>query len=220
MGNWLEKLIGDTRGRLLALLRRSRQTVSELARVVGISDNAVRGHLAALERDGMVAEAGVRRSTGGKPAQEYDLTREAEELFPKAYAFVLGELIRVLEHERGPDGAAAMMREVGRRAAAACADAGGDLEGRVEAAAAMLRSLGGDVEVKRTDSGWRLQGYGCPLSGVVADHPEACALAQALVEEITGRRVAECCEREGRPRCGFEAPAGSSRERPARKRKS
>ena len=27
--------------------------------------------------------------------------------------------------------------------------------------------------------------------------------AQALVEEITGRPVAERCDREGRPRCGF-----------------
>lgn len=207
MGNWLEKLIGETRGRLLALLRRSRQTVGELAGAVGISDNAVRGHLAALERDGMVEEAGVRRSTGGKPAQEYELTREAEELFPKAYALVLGELLGVLEERQGRAEAVALMREVGRRAAAR-ADGAGGLEARLETAATVLRSLGGELEVMRTSGGWRLQGHGCPLSGIVADHPEACALAQALVEEVSGRRVVECCEREGRPRCAFFVPAG------------
>ena len=43
-----------------------------------------------------------------------------------------------------------------------------------------------------------------PLSAVTAGRPEVCALAQALVEEITGRPVTECCDREGRPRCAFQ----------------
>jgi len=54
------------------------------------------------------------------------------------------------------------------------------------------------------DGGWRLKGYGCPLSAVTAGRPEVCALAQALVEEITGRPVTECCDRGARPRCGFQ----------------
>jgi hypothetical protein len=62
---------------------------------------------------------------------------------------------------------------------------------------------GGDLEVRETGEGWRLQGYGCPLSAVTGRRPEVCALAQALVEEITGRPVADCCDRDGRPRCGF-----------------
>jgi predicted ArsR family transcriptional regulator len=73
----------------------------------------------------------------------------------------------------------------------------------VAVAAATLRSLGGDVEVQRGDQGFTLQGYGCPLSAVTAKHPEVCELARALVEEITGGPVAECCERNGRPRCRF-----------------
>ena len=71
------------------------------------------------------------------------------------------------------------------------------------AAAAALESLGGDVDVERTDAGWQLHGYGCPLASVTAKHPEVCALAQALVAEITGRPVTEHCDRTGRPRCGF-----------------
>ncbi len=45
-----------------------------------------------------------------------------------------------------------------------------------------------------------LQGYACPLSAVTAKHPQVCALARALVEEITGEPVTECCERGDRPR--------------------
>ncbi|HJR34575.1 MAG TPA: hypothetical protein VJ817_06480, partial [Gemmatimonadales bacterium] len=59
-------------------------------------------------------------------------------------------------------------------------------------------------EVQRTDAGWRLQGFGCPLSSVTASRPEVCALAQSLVQSITGRPVTECCDRSGRPRCAFE----------------
>lgn len=209
--NWMERLVGGTRARLLVLLRRSTQTVGDLAAAVGISDNAVRSHISALQRDGVVEEAGVERSTGGKPAQLYALTREGEELFPKAYALVLGELVRLLEEQEGRDGAVALLREVGKRAAAAGAGAGagadGAAESRVVAAADALRELGGDLEVQPTDSGWRLRGYGCPLSGVVGRHPELCALVQAIVEEVTGLPVTECCEREGRPHCAFHVSA-------------
>ena len=103
------------------------------------------------------------------------------------------------------------MRAVGRRVASSTG-APPDLDGRVAVAAAALRSLGGDVEVQRTERGYLLQGYACPLSAVTAQHPEVCALARALVEEITGEPVVECCDRRERPRCAFrveEPPAES-----------
>lgn len=37
--------------------------------------------------------------------------------------------------------------------------------------------------------GYLLKGYSCPLSAVTARHPQVCALASALVEDITGRPV-------------------------------
>src|SRR3954469_18722303 len=87
------------------------------------------------------------------------------------------------------------------------ATAAGGTEARVTPAAAALRSLRGDLELIPAEGGWRLKGYGCPLSAVTAGRPEVCALAQALVEEITGRPVTECCDRGTRPRCGFQVAA-------------
>jgi predicted ArsR family transcriptional regulator len=202
MSSWLQRLFGDTRVEMLRLLRRSRQTITSLADALRLTDNAVRTHVAALERDGIVEPAGIQRGTGGKPARIYELTAEGEELFPKAYALVLAGLVEEIARTEGAERATALLRSVGRQVAGSVArpDDAGE---RVQAAAAALRGLGGDLEVRRTEDGWRLQGYGCPLSAVTARRPEVCALAQALVEEITGRSVAECCEREGRPRCGF-----------------
>jgi predicted ArsR family transcriptional regulator len=202
MTNWVERLTGETRATLLNLLRRSRQTITALADALGLTDNAVRTHMAALERDGIVEQVGMQRDTGGKPARVYGLTGEGEELFPKAYALVLSELVEEIARADGWERATALLRAVGRRVASS-ATAPADRESRVALAAAALRGLGGDVEVQRTEQGYMLQGYGCPLSAVTTKHPQVCALAQALVEEITGQSVTECCERIGRPRCRF-----------------
>jgi predicted ArsR family transcriptional regulator len=209
MPNWVERFAGETRAQLLGLLRRSRQTITALADSLGLTDNAVRTHVAALERDGMVKQVSTQRDTGGKPARVYALTNEGEELFPKAYALVLGQLVDEIARVEGWDRAAGLLRAVGRRVGSGAA-APSDLQGRVAVAAAALRGLGGDVEIQRTERGYELQGYGCPLSAVTAEHPQVCALAQALVEEITGQPVIECCDQSERPRCRFriedEAP--------------
>ena len=58
-----------TRGRLLALLREGAFTVDDLARRLGLTDNAVRFHLGSLEAAGAVHRHGVRKPPGaGKPA--------------------------------------------------------------------------------------------------------------------------------------------------------
>jgi predicted ArsR family transcriptional regulator len=208
--NWMERVLGGTRVQLLSLLRRSRRSINELAAAAGITDNAVRTHVAAMQRDGMVQSAGVERATGGKPAQLYEITPEAEELFPKAYSLVLSSLIQLLEEREGRDETVRLLREVGSRAGAVQGVAWGDAGARVRAAADVLERLGGDVEVERSETGWTIRGYGCPLSAVVAEHENTCALAEALVSEITQLPVRECCDREGRPRCAFQIGAGGA----------
>lgn len=202
MSSWLERLTGETRADLLHLLRRSPRTITELADALGLTDNAVRTHIASLERDGIVTHVGTERATGGKPARLYALSTDGEELFPKAYAFVLGGLLEEIAKADGWERATALLSEVGRRAAAA-AEHTGDAESRVVSAATAFRQLGGDVEVQPIEQGWQLQGFGCPLAAVSARHPQVCALARALIAEITGLPVTECCERGGRPQCRF-----------------
>lgn len=203
MINWLARLTGETQARLLGLLRRSRRSITSLAEALGITDNAVRTHIAALHRHGIVADVGAQRDTGGKPARLYALTREGEELFPKAYAVVLARLVEEIVRTQGRQRAVALLRAVGAQVAAT-APGGANLRARVDAAAGVLRGLGAEVDVEKSGNGWRLKGYGCPLSAVTAGQPEMCELGRALVEEVTGAQVAECCQRGDHPRCGFE----------------
>ena len=203
MPTWLDRLLGETQARLLGLLRRSRQTITSLADALGLTDNAVRMHIAALHRDGIVEQVGTLRETGGKPARLYGLTSQGEELFPKAYALVLGKLVAEIVRTQGRDRAIKLLRAVGAQVAAG-APRGTNAKRRTDAAAQVFRDLGTDMEIEKTTDGWRLHGYGCPLSAVTAGHPELCELGKALVEEVVGEPVTECCQRGEHPRCGFE----------------
>ena len=64
---WERRFAASTRGQLLALLRRANRTVEELADTLNVSENAVRVHLTALERDGLVRQRGAARGGQAGP---------------------------------------------------------------------------------------------------------------------------------------------------------
>jgi predicted ArsR family transcriptional regulator len=204
-----KRLLESTRGQIVSLLRRSARTVEELARSLGLTDNAVRNHLATLERDGIVRQDGVRRVPGaGKPAVLYEVPPEAEPLFSRAYPPVLAAVVDVLVDELPADRSDALLREVGRRLArGAGGQAAGSLEERARAAAAVLNALGGEVDVVVADGALRLQGHGCPLSAAVARRPQVCRAVETLVTEVVGAPVRECCRHGARPCCAFAVDA-------------
>src|SRR4051812_15500662 len=91
------RFLETTRGQVVKLLRRGARTIEELAAAVGLTDNAVRNHVTALERDGMVRSVGIRRTAGaGKPAVLYELHPDADALLSSAYAPVLEAAIAEL----------------------------------------------------------------------------------------------------------------------------
>jgi predicted ArsR family transcriptional regulator len=201
---WDERFFASTRGRVVALLRRGRRTVDELAHALDLTDNAVRAHLAALERDGLVRQEGVRRGAG-KPAFAYALTAEAERLFPKAYGTVLHRLLDVLGERLPPAELEAALREVGRRLASGRPLPAGDRRARIAGATALLGELGGLADVEEGNETVVIRGLDCPLAAAVPRHPEVCRLAEALLTELVGAPVTELCEREP-PRCRFVVP--------------
>lgn len=196
----------STRGRIVAILRGAPRTVDELAAALGLTDNAIRPHLVALERDGMVRQRGSRRGEGaGKPAVVYELHPDAEPLLSRAYAPVLGALLEVLSAQLPPREMRRVLRETGRRLAVAIGGrATGDLASRARAAAAVLTALGGEVEVEQRRGSVTLRGSACPLATAVRRSPVVCAAVESLVGEVSGAAATECCNREDRPHCCFE----------------
>jgi predicted ArsR family transcriptional regulator len=210
--NLSTRFLQTTRGRIVSLLRRGARTVEEIASAVGLTGNAIRVHLATLERDGLVRSEGVRRGLGaGKPAALYEITPDAEAFFSRAYAPALGALLDELAEKVPAEQRAALMSGVGRRLAAkAGRPPAGDLDTRVEAAAALLTSLGGAAAVERRDGVLEICGCaGCPLSAATAHGADLCQAVETLLSDFIGAPVAECCERGERPRCRFSTPAAA-----------
>jgi predicted ArsR family transcriptional regulator len=193
---------------MVTLLRGTTKTVNQLAEELELTDNAVRAHLLSLERDGLIKQSGIQRGTR-KPHFAYELTGEAENLFPKAYDALLNQLITVLKGRLKAETLKEVLREVGRSLAGnQSSDAKvGDLEGRAGKALIALEAIGGAAHLEKEGEKIFIRSGSCPLASAVTEHPEVCQLAEALLAEITGTKVQEECDRTGAPRCAFEVSA-------------
>jgi predicted ArsR family transcriptional regulator len=182
-------------------------TADELAEALGLTDNAVRAHLATLERDGFVQARGERRDGRvGKPATLYQISPDAEPLFSKAYLPLLTTLLAALGERLSAKELAGLLADVGGRLAAGTAHPSGDLSQRVQAGSTLLNQLGGLSSVEEVEAGVRylIQSRGCPVGVAVKERPEVCEAIVALISELTGASVRSCCARTGRPSCCFE----------------
>lgn len=200
---WDRRFFASTRGQVVSLLRRGRRTVEELAQALGLTDNAVRSHLSALERDGLVRQGGLQRGPS-RPAYAYELTPDAERLFPKPYGAVLAQLLDVLGTRMPPAELEAALREVGHKLAASHPPPTGTPRERVDRALWLLGELGGLADGEERDGCFVIQGYSCPLAAAAAIEPGTCKLAETLLADVTGLPVTERCEHGDDPRCRFE----------------
>lgn len=199
---WHQQFFLSTRGRIVLLLRRASATVDELARALHLTDNAVRAHLVTLERDGLVCQAGVRRGSS-KPAQMYDLTPEAEQIFPKAYGPVLRSLLDALTASLSPTQLVEVIQCAGQRLATQWSIPSEEWRARLRFAVDIFNQLGGLTDLEELPESAVIRSATCPLAAVVPDHPEVCRLAQAFLSAIIGVPVEEHCAREPAATCVF-----------------
>ena len=113
---WDRSFLESSQGRIIVLLRQGSRTIEELSTALGLTGNAVRSHITALERNGFVVPAERRRTTR-KPAQVYAIRPEAEQRLSKAYAPVLAGLLQILARKMDPAELRGLMREVGEQLA-------------------------------------------------------------------------------------------------------
>ncbi|CAN5903718.1 hypothetical protein BH11GEM1_BH11GEM1_19600 [soil metagenome] len=205
---WWQRQFGKTtRGRVVALLRRGQRSVEELAEALGITDNAVRGQLATLVREGVVESVGIRRDGAvGKPATLYGIAPSASSLFSSAYAPVLSALLVELGAKMSSRQLEALLRGAGRRLASTLPSLA-TFDERARASAAFLTGLGAEADLVQTSAGYEIRGHGCPLADAVAACPTTCHAVEELLSEITSVSVMEKCDRSDQPRCHFFIPS-------------
>lgn len=190
---------------VLDLIRRGERTVNALAERLRISDNAVRLHLVALERDGLLRKSGmVRSGSAGQPAVEYVITPEGEQALSSAYPAALAALAAAAGERLDPRTRRALFLDAGRNLAVTMSgrDAG-SLQERAERCAELIDSLGGRAELATSRGSVILQGAGCPLASAVRAEPATCYLIESLLETHTGVKAEQLCDHGDRPACRF-----------------
>lgn len=198
------RFFASTRGRIVALLRRKKRTVNELAAELELTDNAVRAQLLSLERDGLIRQSGIERGRR-KPHFSYELTQDADRLFPNAYDTVLGLLLSAIKEKLPHEQLQEVLSEVGNRAAELAGLSNEvDLYARAQKAVEVLEALGGAPHLEQRDGKVIIRSTSCPLARAVEAHPESCHIAEALVSRITGAEVRERCTKTAPPCCSFE----------------
>jgi predicted ArsR family transcriptional regulator len=198
-------LFDTTRGKLLLLLCEGQRTVNELMEALGVTDNAVRAHLANLQEDGLVRAVGLRPGTR-KPHVDYELTPKARRLFPQAHEQVLVALVNLLRERLPAEQVGALFKDVARRLVGGWAGELRESDPRPRLDELLGKLRGSAVGVSLVQDGERtaLSACGCPLASVTAEHPEVCRALAEVLGELLGTRVRERCDRRESPRCCFE----------------
>lgn len=203
--------LGRTQQDLLhALLHQpAGMSIDDLAQALAITRTAVRQHLAALERDGLV-KRGATRPTGRRPEQLHELTELAREQFPRQYPLLANLLIGEVAGLLGQEALLALMRQLGRKLAA-------DLEHKVVDEARIVEHMnnaGYEAQVFFRSAGEpQIVAHNCVFHHLAKAHPVVCGLDLALIGALGGAEVSheECMLRGGQV-CRFSLahskPAG------------
>jgi predicted ArsR family transcriptional regulator len=203
--------LGERQRQLLHLLLTNKAglTVDDLSTELQITRNAVRQHLAALERDDIVRR-GETKPSGGRPEQLYLLSDKGAELFPRRYSWFSELLIESLAAEIGPQKVGDRLEEMGRkvgRQLSAAAPAPADLAGRTAAMARIMQDLGYAAEPVAA-AATTIEASNCVFHHLAAKFPEICRFDLALIGTFAGATVEhqECMVRGGQL-CRFKLSA-------------
>ncbi|MDD3765217.1 MAG: helix-turn-helix domain-containing protein [Nevskiales bacterium] len=199
---------GDTQRRMLELLLHvpGGATVDALVSELEITTNAVRQHLAVLERDGLVARTGAQR-TRGRPEIIFSLTSRGREAFPRSYAQLAESLIEEIGSAIGPESLEGAMQRMGRRAGNRARLHG--MPSSIEDTAAAMRDAGYEASTSPAEAAEaEIVAYNCVFHRLAERFPSVCQFDLAFLQAVTGRKVEhrECMVRGGQIcRFGFGA---------------
>lgn len=195
--------LGRTQQDLLSALlyKAAGMSIEELASQLSVTRTAVRQHLAALERDGLVVR-GDLRATGRRPEQLYRLSDHGKELFPRHYHLLANLLIDQVASLIGHEALVNLMRRLGEKMAADLSTERLD----EQQIAAHMKAVGYEAEVFfRSGEAPQIVAHNCVFHQLTEAHPEICELDLALIASLGGGDVQhlECMLRGGQV-CRFQ----------------
>jgi predicted ArsR family transcriptional regulator len=200
----MSDIFGERRKQLMRHLLRNKSgaAIDELAQALAVTRTAIRQHLAALMRDGLVAPGSVRPS-GGRPLQLFVLTEKGKEAFPRHYSWFAQLLVEEITREHGQAG---LRTRLGRIAAAVVAHlqqqrstTNASSREKIEMLSKVMDELGYDARMGKDAGGPTIEADNCVFHELARKHPEICHFDLALLSGYTGSKVDlhECMARGG-----------------------
>jgi len=169
---------------LVALKKAQPLSAHELGEQFGLTANALRRHLKALEDDGLVRYQREVRGVGA-PVFTYSLTAAGEALFPRSYVQVLATALDALRAQTGDAAVEAVLEAEWKRLADEAVPVlqALPIEERVPLVAELLTAKG---YMAQADENHTLRIHNCAVREIVDRFPEACAVEAKYVEKLLG----------------------------------
>ena len=198
---------GSTQRRLLQclLVNPGGMSVENLVTALAITPNAVRQHIAALERDGFVRKGG-ERPTRRRPQALYQLSDAGREVFPRHYSVMADQMIEETRKALGSEGLVRLMTGMGAGAGRRLVAPGGAVPDRAQATASLAQAMTeAGYEATANPEEGEVVAYNCVFHRLAARFPEVCEYDLAFIRAVTGRDVdhTECMVRGGEA-CRFK----------------
>ncbi|MEK8130461.1 metalloregulator ArsR/SmtB family transcription factor [Paenibacillus filicis] len=193
----------STRDTILHLLKTNDElTAKELTDRLDITSIAVRRHIDALERDGLIEPRTIRQPMG-RPTAAYHLTERADELFPKKYNTVALDLLGELAKESGENKVERLFElrkeTLYKKYAGMMEDK--DFPDKVSALADIQNENGYMVELQQnSENEYVLIEHNCPISQLAHQYNHACRCELRLFESLLDADIScpECLTKGGK----------------------
>ncbi len=193
--DWSSESVTVARQRVLdRLKRRDGLSPADLAADLGLTAEAIRQHLAALEADGYVASDTRPPSGRGRPASVWRLTERARALFPDRHAELTVGLLDAMTRAVGPEGVHRIVevraRDQVRQYIGAMPPPSASLKSRIEALAKVRSEEGYMAEVRQVGQGeYHLIEHHCPICEAATTCRSLCDSELEVFQRCLGRGV-------------------------------
>ena len=206
--------MSETRMRILQLLKmRDSLTVGQLKDALHISQMGIRQHLAILEAEGLVKY--YREKQGrGRPPHIYQLTDEANSLFPTTYANFAVGLMHEVAKFNGPGFINKVFRErmKSQLVSYQLRLKGKTLSERVKELARIRDEEGymARYDENENENDYVLIEHNCPIAVIAQEYPHVCEIELALFRQSLGAKVVrEEHLMQGSHKCCYRIPKAS-----------
>ena len=198
-------LLGETRRLLLVNLLGKDANAIELARKLGVNESAVRRHLDALEREGLVSSRFERRERG-RPKKMFFLTADGRGMFPRKSGALLSLLIQKITRRYGEEEVSSLMSAVAKDFAEKLItkEIRGDLENRLKQLVQLLDDYGFFTSLSKRGDKYVIEYRNCIFEDVIPQFRKyVCNIDEEVTRKVAGDVGIEWKERiaEGDKRC-------------------